>query len=314
MLSFLEEKNLLQLSNSILQNINQIPKDFDNISSLILNKNFIHNNKKFLIIINIKLNPYQLRMFLSSIMIKYCPEEIFQEIKDIEENLILNASKFLDSYISLLQNPYNSQNFHSEVSQFLTLFQIWKDQDQKKFLFVLSSTYNELIPTSKMIQPNDDSPHEIERIKIWNTEIEKQKKSLEKAVYQIGGEKAIEKMIDGSFWLDVITPEFRILINNNLKDSFKNKLYQEVISNQIPFTIIKCLKEISNHLQKNNPNIHNQLKIELLNMQLNKDDYINIIIYNLQIFMKEINFNYTPNKNPENIVDSILIIYEQIGK
>lgn len=302
MLTFLEEKQLYELSQNILKNLD-IEKNFQSISILLQNKNFILSNQKFLNLLNIQLNPYKLRIFLSSIIIKYCPDDILQERKEIEENLIKNASELFDSYLYLLKDQKNKNEIEEKINNYLILFQIWKEQDMKKFIFVLSSTYNELIITSKIIEETKyKTDEEKQRARIWCNEIENQKKSLEKAVYQIGGENGIEKMINGTFWLDMVEPEFRILIENNLKKSFRKKLVDELQSDKIPYTLIKCLKEIQNKTNKN-------LKIEILNLNLNKHDKMNIIKYNLEIFEKKINLDMI-----DEIVDNLLDIYQNLGK
>lgn len=306
MLSFLEEKKLYELSKNIISNIN-VPKNFENISSLLQNKSFIKNNQEFLKLININLNQYQIRIFLSSIMINFCPNDILQEIKEIEEKLMSSSLDLYQDYLNILNNPSENYLFTEKIYNYLQIFEIWKDQDKKKFIFLLSSTYNELIMTSKMIETKNSIDAEI-----WLKEIENQKKLIEKSVYQIAGEEGIEKMLNGTFWIDVITPEFRILIENNLKKSFRNKLLLE-LNNEIPFTIIKCLKEIENHYLKNYPDIHKKLRIELLNNQLDKNDKKNIINYNLQIFMKIENIKNQLD-NDEQIIDILINIYQNIGK
>jgi len=314
MYSYLEEININNLSKEIYNAINNIQPDFEIISSLLQNKSFLNNNKDFLQLIGINLNPYQLRMFLTILMIKYCPNEILNEIKDVEENLIMNGNILLDSYIKLLHNLVEIESFKQKLDNFLMLFQSWKEQDKNKFIFVLSSSYNELKTTKKMIESKKFATDEEKEIaKIWIDEIEKQKKSLEKAVYQIGGELGIEKMLDGSFWLDIISIDFKNSIEVNFKKSFRNKLIEEIGSDKCPFTIIKCLKEIKNSLSKNY-NIDKKLKIEILNFNLPEKEQRNLIKYNLEIFKNELNIDYKLDDNKENIIDFLLMIYDRIGK
>lgn len=315
MLSYLEEKKLEDLCKKILPIFDNIKSDFENITEIIQNKSFIKSNKDLLSIIGIQLNAYQIRIFLSIIMIKYCPDEILQYRYELDEKLIFNASQLLDNYIILLQNPKIENNFKEEVINFIKLFEIWKEQDKTKFLFVLSSSYNELIITTKILQSNFyETEEEKERAKIWISEIEKQKKTLEKSVYQIGGDNAVEKMLDGSFWLDVITPQFREMIDSNLKKSFRSKLIDEINSSKTPFILIKCLKEVKDYLENKNKDLNKELKIELLNNNLCKEDCIKIVSHNIKIFLKEINLNYNFETNAENLVDNLLLVYEKIGK
>jgi len=305
MISYLEELNLNSLSKKLHPLFENIEPNFDKISELLQNKYFIKDNKDFLQLIGIKLNPYHLRMFLSTLMLKHCPDEILNERKAIEESLIENGSSLLNTYLQILKCPKEDENFSQRLNNFLVLYQSWKEQDKSKFLFLLSSSYNELKITQKIIEMKDQD----NVTKIWLEEIEKQKKTLEKSVYQVGGEIAIEKMIDGSFWLDMITPEYKDLIDTSLKKQFRTKLIDELNNDKIPYTIIKCLKEI----KAKNENLE-KLKIEILNNNLPKNDKKNIIEYNLKIIMNEIFLDEKIDTKAENIIELLIKAYDKIVK
>lgn len=292
MLSYFEEIKLKELSEKILGKFFNIIPNFDYISNLLQEKEFIKNNKEFLFILGIKLNEYQIRIFLTSIIIKYCPNDILNSNEELEKKLIEIAIDLLNDYINLLKNPLLCQ-FQNKINNYFEIFKIWKEKDKQKILFVLSSSYNELNINKKSLNNQ-----------IIISEIENQKKELEKSIFKIGGNEAIEKMIDGSFWIDILTPEYKDIINNNLKESFRNKLFQELEENIIPYSIIKCLKEIQIKLDLNN------LKIELLNQNLNKTDKLNVINYNLKIITDKINFQ----ENINNEIDILLLVYQKIVK
>ena len=127
MLTYFEEKKIRELSENILNDLN-IDKNFYSISNLLQNKKFILYNKEFLDLFNIKLNPYNLRIFLSAIIIKYCPDDILQERKEIEEDLIKNAAELFDSYLYLLKDQKNNTEIKEKINNYLIMFQIWKEQ------------------------------------------------------------------------------------------------------------------------------------------------------------------------------------------
>lgn len=292
MLSYFEEKKLNELSQKILPKLFNIIPNFDYITNLIQEKEFIKNNKEFLLIIGIKLNHYKIRIFLTSILIKFCSSDILENNEEIEKELISLSTNLLDNYIILLKNP-KINDFNKILNNYFEIFIIWKEQDKKKILFILSSSYNELNINKNIILNESIS-----------NQIENQKKEIEKSIYKIGGNEAIEKMIDGSFWLDILTSEYKELINNNLKESFRKKIFQEFNENIIPYTIIKCLKEIQQKLNLNN------LKIEILNQNLNLIDKINIINYNLKIITEKIKID----ENINNQIDILLLVYQKIVK
>lgn len=301
MLSHFEELELNEISKKILFSISNL-NTFENISSILTDKIFIDSNKKLLSLLKINLSPFHLRIFLTHIIIKHCPNEIMQTITSTEEKLIDLSNNMHDKYLEMLSENKYCDNIKDIIQNFINEFLVWKESDEKKLLFTISSSYNELIMTSNLLEKNNDDDS-----RLWIAEIEKQKKILEKSVYKIGGEKAIEKMIDGSFWLDVLTPDFKNMVNNNLKESFRKKLLDELENNLIPFTIIKCLKEISNFI--GNQKITKNLKIEMLNMELNQGDKMNIIKYNLNILAA----HFIIDPKDYETIDLLLVLYNKIN-
>jgi len=301
MLSHFEELELNEISKKILFSISNL-NTFENISSILTDKIFIDSNKKLLSLLKINLSPFHLRIFLTHIIIKHCPNEIMQTITSTEEKLIDLSNNMHDKYLEMLKENKYCDNIKDIIQNFINEFLVWKESDEKKLLFTISSSYNELIMTSNLLEKNNDDDS-----RLWIAEIEKQKKILEKSVYKIGGEKAIEKMIDGSFWLDVLTPDFKNMVNNNLKESFRKKLLDELENNLIPFTIIKCLKEISNFI--GNQKITKNLKIEMLNMELNQGDKMNIIKYNLNILAA----HFIIDPKDYETIDLLLVLYNKIN-
>lgn len=331
MLSFLEEQLLKKLSTEIY-NIIDGKTNFEKILQILQNKKFISSNQKLLSLLGIELNSKKIRSFLTCIMLKHCPNDILTERKEVEEELIEKSCILFGKYLSILKNDLdNVEEFIKELPEFIQLFEAWKQHDEKKLLFILSSSYQDLIVTGKTIQEEKyENPEENERSIIWLNEIEKQKKTLEKAIFKLGGEQAIEKLFDGSFWMDIMSQDFKESVESNMKKAFREKLLNELNSDKKPYSIIKCLKEIRNLLYSCVPSredLHDKweksLRIELLDMELSRDDSIKICQKTLQIYLELILELESPERNPETkliienlskdtIVETLLKVYEKV--
>lgn len=261
--------------------------DFDSISSILQNKTFVQNNKKFFSNLDINLNHKQIKIFLSAFLIKYCPDDIFLEKREMENILISKSSAIISLYLSLLTlrsfNESIVSIFNTEVIDYVNFFEKWKNYDKRKLLFVLCSSYHELILTENTLKNEND-----EFCQKWKLELLSQKKSLENYIYKIGGEKAIDNLLDGSFWMEIITPEMKESIEMKTKDKLKMEMINELNNQQKPFLIIKLLKEIKRKLSRQTDNLgklEKESKLELLNMDLPANDYIKIIKMTLKLYL-----------------------------
>ena len=261
--------------------------NFDSISNILENKEFIHKNIIFFSKIFIHINKKDLKIFFTSFLIKYCPNDVFIETKETENKLIEKSIEIISLYLSLLtQKSYNEfiiNNFRDELNNYINTFNEWKNNDKKKLLFILSSTYQELILTEQTLknETNDFT-------KQWIQEISSQKKSLENYIYKIGGTSAIDHLLDGNFWIEYITPELKESIEIKTKNKIKNQIISELQSNKIPYITIKKLKEIKEKLSFNQTNVdkmEKDLKIELLNMELSNEDILRIVRHTLNYYL-----------------------------
>lgn len=321
MLSYLQEKELSHITSEILIHIkNKLSgeKNFETILPLLQDKNFINNNHHIFNLCNINIDKKKVKSFLTCFMLKYCPDEILNERKELEEKLIEESNKIFNFYFKFLENN-EIENFKENILNYITLFEAWRSNDKKKLIVVLASSHHDLTLTSEFIKNQENNQE-------WLEEIEKEKKSIEKAIYKIGGEEAIEKLIDGTFWLELMSPEFKESIQKNLKLAFINKLKDELQLNKIPFSIIKCLKEIKDLLEKCVPSredLHTEwskkLHIELLNQELPKQQQKDIIKNCLNIYLNIIKMlesaerNEEKEVNDENLVEILMYCYEKIG-
>ena len=331
MLSYLQEKELSNLCLDTYNSINKIISNnptFDTILPLLQNKIFIQNNHKIFNILGLDLNNKQIRSFLTCIMIKYCPDEIFSDKKELEIELMKHSDNLYNVYTDFLGDCLN-ENMHKQILEklntFTNIFDAWRNNDQKKLIIVLASSYHDLCLTLDHIKEGKYEGDEVGRAQEWMEEIEKQKKSLEKAIYKIGGEEAINKLQDGSYWLDLMTPEFKESIENNLKLAFFNKLRDEINCDKKPFMLLKCLQEIKDLLQKCIPSrddIHSQwnrnIHFELLNQDINKETKTKIINDSLNKFKEIIMQLESPERNKdvcesEDAIENIKFCYEKIA-
>jgi len=258
-------------------------------------------------------------------MIKYCPDEIFSEKKDVEEKLIEKSEEMLQLYLNFLDDCLNEKlqkDFVNELQNYIEIFEAWRNNDKKKLIVILASTYTDLCLTADYIK-NKNNENEKEIL----IGIEQQKKTLEKAIYKLGGVKAVNSLIDGSFWLELMSPQFKGSIEQNLKNAFFNKLNDELQLDKKPFMTIKCLQEIKDLLYKCvpsredlqtkwNKNIH----IEVLNQELTIEKRTLIIKDCLNKFKDIILELESPERNEEtkkyeidDVVDGIKFCYEKIS-
>lgn len=318
-------KEILSILSPILNNPN-----FESILPILQNKHLILSTSKIL-----SLSPQKTKYFLTCIMINFCPNDILPNIQEIEKQLITKASSIFDQFMNNLQSNKYPPDFFQSVNDYIDFFSTWQKEDKKKLIFIMVGSYHELLLTADIISKQEyNSEEEQSRRKIWLKEIEGQKKSLEKAIFQIGGEKAIDQLYNNTLWLEMMSPSMKESIESNIKNQLKNKLIQEISSHNKPFATIKCLKEIKDLLFQCIPNrqdLHQKyekdLKIELLNMDLPPEDSQKIINLTLSHFLNLILQLESPNRNHETLsllnklhkcsieilVDVFMNIYEKIN-
>ena len=327
MLSYLQEQKLKNICQEIFNYLLQKKlEDFQSVLSILQDKNFVKNNQHIFSLINLPWDIKKTKTFLSHIMIVKCPEDVLGEIKETEKQLQTIAEKCNLSYLNFLENSLDEklqQEFRKNSYDFLELFESWRTNDKKKMIVILASSHYDLTLTMETIENTTYEGDEIERAKIWIEEIKKQEKSLERAIYQIGGEEALEQLYDGTFWLELMTPEFREKLQNNLQKAFYDKLQNEIEKEDKPFLIIKTLQEIRNLLGKCVPSREDiqqqwdkKLQIELLNNDITLEQRKQIIVSSLEIFVEIILELESKERNEKyeivDIVDGIKYCYEKI--
>lgn len=303
-----------QIIKELNHSITCMNNDFLIVSSIIQNKIFISNNNNLFKKLNIKIS--NLKVFLTSFLIKYCPDDVFIEKQEIEENLIKKSNEIIELYLSILKHETIIKEiisvFEKEVNIFIELFNIWKVNDKKKLIFILSSSYQELNLTVEILKKDDN-----DFSKKWISEIASQKKSLENYIYKIGGENAIDKLMEGSFWMDIMTPEMIESVENKTKLKIHDEMIQELtIEGRKPFLVIKLLREIRRKLTKNiifERKIERDGKIEMLNIDLPKCDVNKIVKIIIENYLEMINCEELTKSAQLDCPENLVQIMEKIN-
>ena len=286
--TYLQEKQLKELKKKMQEKIKSLKTDnFDELVKILMDKSFIFDTKKLLdLSFEREETLVNTRSFLSCFMINSKPEEIFNQVGDLERALMSMSEKLIEDYELFLGD--NDNNFIKSYDNFLNFFNNWKKNDLTMLLFVLSSAYQDLILTKEKIKSsNYENQEEKDRAEIWMEEIENQKKLIESSVRKIGGEEILESFLTGKFFMDLVSGDFKDKIIMNLQKAYFEKIKIEInnLGEEKPFTLIKTLKEIKDLLFKMVPSredLHQKwtkdLNIELLEQKLDKKSYQTVIL------------------------------------
>lgn len=286
--TYLQEKKIKELKKKINEKVKPLKGgEFDDIIKVLLDSNFVFDTKKLLdLSFNMEESLGNIKSLLSGFMIENKPDEIFNQVGDMEKMLISMNSDMIKEFNFFLEDKSNE--FKSSYEKYLKIFKTWKSNDLTTLLFVLSSAYQDLIITKDKLKSSTyENKEEKDRANIWMKEIDNQKKLIESSVRKIGGDDILESFLTGKFFMDLVSNDFKDNILVNLQKAYFDKLKEELknLGNEKPFTLIKTLKEIRDLLFKMVPSrtdLHSKwlkkLNIELLEQKLNKEGYYEIIL------------------------------------
>jgi hypothetical protein len=166
----------------------------------------------------------------------------FKDIMNVNE-ILWNQSKKL--IISILKNKYSldANELDNIVNEYTILFEIWKKQDMKNFMFEIASIYYNILQIKKSIQNTNDNNTILEWEVNYNTLLEnirsKCKKIngleiLDESIQIIENQKynMIKEMMDRAYW-------------DNIYDMMENNNFTLVIENlyEIKNMIIEIIPE-----------------------------------------------------------------------
>ncbi|SVB28965.1 uncharacterized protein METZ01_LOCUS181819 [marine metagenome] len=198
-------ENLYKYKN--LLNVDKIKKlGFDTFSRVIRNKSILNDFGKYFSNLfdleNVKESNLLVRKFLTCYIVVCFPDFVFNnEIKDIDDLQLKNLSNKISILFNNILNYTNDdehkvnsdvkmQEFKIELDNFIIFFDRWKKKDVIKVLLPFANSYYELNDTLALVTKNQQEPV-TDDIKIWKSEIEKQKNKILKHVKNIDGDDAV---------------------------------------------------------------------------------------------------------------------------
>ncbi len=198
-------ENLYKYKN--LLNVDKIKKlGFDTFSRVIRNKSILNDFGKYFSNLfdleNVKESNLLVRKFLTCYIVVCFPDFVFNnEIKDVDDLQLKNLSNKISILFNNILNYTNDdehkvnsdvkmQEFKIELDNFIIFFDRWKKKDVIKVLLPFANSYYELNDTLALVTKNQQEPV-TDDIKIWKSEIEKQKNKILKHVKNIDGDDAV---------------------------------------------------------------------------------------------------------------------------
>ena len=133
--TYLQEKQLKELKKKMQEKIKNLKTDnFDGLVKILMDKSFIFDTKKLLdLSFEREETLVNTRSFLSCFMINSDPEEIFNQVGDLERTLMSMSEKLIEDYELFLGD--NDNNFIKSYDNFLNFFNNWKKNDLTMLLF-----------------------------------------------------------------------------------------------------------------------------------------------------------------------------------
>jgi hypothetical protein len=235
-------ENLHKYKN--LLNVDNIRKlGFDTFSKMIRNKAILNDFGKFFSKLfdleSIKKSNLLVRKFLTCYIVVCFPDFVFNnEIKDVDDLQFKNLSNKISILFNNILNYTNDdehkvnsdvkvQEFKIELDNFIVFFNKWKKKDVIKVLLPFANSYYELNDTLALVTQNQQEPV-TDDIKIWKSEIEKQKNKILQHVRRIDGDDAV------SFVQNYQPPKLMIddkvyeQIEKTMKKAYWDKLKEDI--------------------------------------------------------------------------------------
>jgi hypothetical protein len=235
-------ENLHKYKN--LLNVDNIRKlGFGTFSKMIRNKAILNDFGEFFSKLfdleSIKKSNLLVRKFLTCYIVVCFPDFVFNnEIKDVDDLQFKNLSNKISILFNNILNYTNDdehkvnsdvkvQEFKIELDNFIVFFNKWKKKDVIKVLLPFANSYYELNDTLALVTQNQQEPV-TDDIKIWKSEIEKQKNKILQHVRRIDGDDAV------SFVQNYQPPKLMIddkvyeQIEKTMKKAYWDKLKEDI--------------------------------------------------------------------------------------
>ncbi len=235
-------ENLHKYKN--LLNVDNIRKlGFGTFSKMIRNKAILNDFGEFFSKLfdleKIRKSNLLVRKFLTCYIVVCFPDFVFNnEIKDVDDLQFKNLSNKISILFNNILNYTNDdehkvnsdvkvQEFKIELDNFIVFFDKWKKKDVIKVLLPFANSYYELNDTLALVTQNQQEPV-TDDIKIWKSEIEKQKNKILQHVRRIDGDDAV------SFVQNYQPPKLMIddkvyeQIEKTMKKAYWDKLKEDI--------------------------------------------------------------------------------------
>lgn len=235
-------ENLHKYKN--LLNVDKIKKlGFDTFSKMIRNKNILNDFGEYFSNLfdleNKKKSNLLTRKFLTCYIVVCFPDFVFNnEIKDVNDLQFKNLSNKISTLFNNILNYTNEdedkvnseikiQEFKIELDNFIVFFDKWKKKDVIKVLLPFANSYYELNDTLALVTKNQQEPV-TDDIKIWKSEIEKQKNKILKQVRQIDGDDAVSFVQNYKPPKLIIDDQVYAQIEKTMKKAYWDKLKEDI--------------------------------------------------------------------------------------
>mgnify|MGYP001241299159 FL=1 len=235
-------ENLYKYKN--LLNVDKIKKlGFDTFSRVIRNKSILNDFGKYFSNLfdleNVKESNLLVRKFLTCYIVVCFPDFVFNnEIKDIDDLQLKNLSNKISILFNNILNYTNDdehkvnsdvkmQEFKIELDNFIIFFDRWKKKDVIKVLLPFANSYYELNDTLALVTKNQQEPV-TDDIKIWKSEIEKQKNKILKHVKNIDGDDAVTFVKNYQPPKLIIDDKVYEQIERTMKKAYWDKLKEDI--------------------------------------------------------------------------------------
>lgn len=235
-------ENLYKYKN--LLNVDKIKKlGFDTFSRVIRNKSILNDFGKYFSNLfdleNVEESNLLVRKFLTCYIVVCFPDFVFNnEIKDIDDLQLKNLSNKISILFNNILNYTNDdehkvnsdvkmQEFKIELDNFIIFFDRWKKKDVIKVLLPFANSYYELNDTLALVTKNQQEPV-TDDIKIWKSEIEKQKNKILKHVKNIDGDDAVTFVKNYQPPKLIIDDKVYEQIERTMKKAYWDKLKEDI--------------------------------------------------------------------------------------
>tara|TARA_B100002049_G_scaffold233240_1_gene213569 strand:- start:2274 stop:3434 length:1161 start_codon:yes stop_codon:yes gene_type:complete len=235
-------ENLYKYKN--LLNVDKIKKlGFDTFSRVIRNKSILNDFGKYFSNLfdleNVKESNLLVRKFLTCYIVVCFPDFVFNnEIKDVDDLQLKNLSNKISILFNNILNYTNDdehkvnsdvkmQEFKIELDNFIIFFDRWKKKDVIKVLLPFANSYYELNDTLALVTKNQQEPV-TDDIKIWKSEIEKQKNKILKHVKNIDGDDAVTFVKNYQPPKLIIDDKVYEQIERTMKKAYWDKLKEDI--------------------------------------------------------------------------------------